>query len=350
MKKEITVEDMHCINEILVKSADKKQFNNNWKISIPTELDSWNKIRQNPSLDKSNEFINDLFSTYRSEKLSSYKKIFDYAFENNIDLFSSFNELRVSPPTSRFDKYPEYLDLIHYVYQKNYYLDNHDFSIYFNVYDKPTKTNIAAQIKLLPALDLSEKSFDIYCKLFDNYFSLVSIPNIEEQKKIKSIFDIFKDKDFFSNRMEQHQKFYPSLLIVEELSDLQEDTYFSKRFCFGAGSRISTLQTQLENSLTFIYNSVFSELTEKEILKDYTAHLEQGYFYLYLFSDNQKTLDNLGLAVNAFHKEIQPFLQNNTESQEYYSKLFESIALGERLAQKASSEMTNKAKSVKNKI
>ena len=58
MKKEITLAHMHHINELLIKGADKKQFNKNWEIPIPTELDFWNKVRENPSLEKSNEFIN----------------------------------------------------------------------------------------------------------------------------------------------------------------------------------------------------------------------------------------------------------------------------------------------------
>ena len=256
MKKEITLAHMHHINELLIKGADKKQFNKNWEISIPSELDFWNKVRENPSLEKSNEFINNLFSSYRMEKLSSYKKIFDYTFSENIDLFSIFHDLRVKP-SACFHKYPEYLDLINYVYKKNYYLPGHDFSPYFNAYDKPTKTSIASQIKLLPSLDSSEKSFDIYCTLFNDYLTLVPSIAVEEQKKIQSLFLKFKDCNFFNAKAEKHQKFYPSLLELEELSDYQEDNYFSKRFCFGADSRIVTLKTDIENSLP-IFIMLFS--------------------------------------------------------------------------------------------
>lgn len=348
MKKEITLAHMHHINELLIKGADKKQFNKNWEISIPSELDFWNKVRENPSLEKSNEFINNLFSSYRMEKLSSYKKIFDYTFSENIDLFSVFHDLRVKP-SARFHKYPEYLDLINYVYQKNYYLPGHDFSPYFNAYDKPTKTSIASQVKLLPSLDSSEKSFDIYCTLFNDYLTLVPSIAVEEQKKIQSLFLKFKDCNFFNAKAEKHQRFYPSLLELEELSDYQEDNYFSKRFCFGADSRIVTLKTDIENSLTYIYNVVFNDLKEKELVQDFTTLLEQGYFYLYVFCDNQSKLDNVGRAVKSFHKEIQPYLQNNTESEDYYIKLFHTIFLAEKLSSKNSNENNKIIKPISNK-
>lgn len=331
----ITVKEMNQINEILLTASKNKQFANDWEIKIPTHLDFWNNVRKNPDLERSNDFLNDLFGRYRIDRLSAYKKVFDFAQENNIDLLSIFDELRVKIPGARFDRYPEYLDFINYVYQKDYFSPNHDFSVYFNKFHKPTKNNIASQVKLLASLDDSKKSFDIYCKLFDSFLTLVPSLTQEDQKDIQKLFLKFQHQDFFTSQATSHQKFYPSLLEVENISEIQEDTYFSKRFCLSASHRVETLAKAIDNSLTFIYNNVFQDLRDKEIVSDFYTFSEQGSFYLYVFTDNEKRLKHIAKAVHAFHEEIQSFLQNNTESEDYYIKLFQTISLAEKLLSNA---------------
>lgn len=335
MKNLITIEEMNQINTILLTGSQNKQYVGvEWIVKIPGDLDFWN--RPQDSQQKSNQFFNDLFSSYRSEKLSTYKKVFDFAHKNDIDLFSIFNDLRFHAENSGFSRYPEYLDLIHYVYQKNYFQPGHDFSIYFNQFNKPTKTNIAAQVKLLDTLDSSEKSFHIYCKLFESFLKLVPYPDVNEQENIQKLFLKFEHEPFFKTFSEAHQKFYPSLLQVECLSDIQEDDYYSKRFCFSANHRVSTLVEAIDNSLTFIYNNVFTYLKEKESVADYYTFSEQGFFYLYVFTTEPEQLNLIGKTVNTFHNEIQSFLQNNTASEDYYIKLFDTLCLAEKLASKES--------------
>ena len=64
------------INVILKEHSHKKNYSNmSWTVNLNDNYDF---------------YYYDLFSRYRSEKLSAYKKIFDYCHDNNIDLFQSF--------------------------------------------------------------------------------------------------------------------------------------------------------------------------------------------------------------------------------------------------------------------
>lgn len=333
MKTILTLQDMQDINNILSNAQPPSGFTNNWSIKIPGDLDFWSRPRANPDLDKSYEFTHDLFIYYKANKLSTYKKIFDFTFNKDIDLFTIFHHLLVSKKLN-YQHSPEYMDLINYVYQKKYFQPGHDFSDYFNQFIKPTKTNISSQIKLLPCLDTSEKSFDIYCKLFDNYLTIQPYPDNNEQENMKNLFAKFKDQDFFVSRKESHEKFYPSLLKVDKVSELQEDDYFSKRFCLSSDHRISTLAKTIENNLEFIYNVVFTDLKEKELVSDFYTFNEQGSFYLYVFTEQSRQLQILGKTIKIFHNEIQGFLQNNTEKEQYYIKLFAALSLAEKLTSK----------------
>lgn len=135
-------------------------------------------------------------------------------------------------------------------------------------------------------------------------------------------------------------------LTIDSLSDLQEDSYFSKRFCLDISSfnilnknyyqhNVSTLENTVGNSLNYIYNNLFTTLKETDVLQDYYTFVEQGHFYCYLFSNDISRLHMIGLAVKSFHKEIQPFLLDNTESEFYYSKLFDTILLTTKLENKS---------------
>lgn len=344
MRHEITLNEMHEINLIINHVG--------WKINIPLDTNDFGPLRENLELDKSNQFINDLFSCYRSEKLSVYKKIFNYCFQNNIDLLSTFTKLRVTNTRSHYFRYPEYLDLINYCYQKNLFLPGHDFSVYFTSFLKPTKTNVLARVKLLSAFstDISEKSFNLYCSVFNDYLKVEPIIPVTFQTTIQKMFSQFDNQDFFITRSNEHDKFYPSLLIVDNLSNVQKDSFFSKRFCFEAQHSISTVTKNLENSLEFIYNTVFNNLKDKDVIQDYYTSLEQGSFYLYVFSNDSKKIENIGYAVKAFHKEIQPFLQNNSESEYYYEKLFDTIFLTEKLSNNPHSVVSQKDNLKKKKI
>ncbi|MBY0539917.1 MAG: hypothetical protein K2P52_00680 [Campylobacterales bacterium] len=334
MRTILTLQDMQDINQILSEATSPSQFVHQWDIKIPDEVDFKNQPRTHPELEKSFEFTHDLFVYYKSNKLSTYKKVFDFAFHNDIDLFTIFHNLVFQSHKLNYKNMPEYLDLINYVYQKNYFQPGHDFSVYFNQFNKPTNTNISAQIKLLTALDNSEKSFDIYCKLFDSDLRICPYPDNNRQEKIKNLFKKFEQQDFFVSKKESHEKFYPNLLQFQTLSQLQEDDYFSKRFCFSSDHRVSTLAKNIENSLSFIYNLVFDDLKERQLLADFYTFNEQGSFYLYVFTDTPESLKHLGKTIGSFHSEIQGFLQNNSETHDYYIKLFNSISLAEKLASK----------------
>lgn len=331
--KILTNNDMIYINQLLIDSSAKKRLNNpcfktSW--SVPLEALSSDT---NPLI-KSNNFLNTLFSSYRLEKLSVYKKIFDYSYDNKIDLISIFKELRVTNTKSQYKLYPEYLDLINYAYKKNYFQLNHDFSTYFCSFDKPTKTNINARVILLEAFsnDFTEKSFNLHCSVFKDYLKISPSISYSEQEAIKKMFLKFDKQNFYLSRSNEHKIFYPSLLNIDRLSEVQEDSFLSKRFCFTAQHTITTLQTKLQDSLNYIYNNVFTQLKEKNIIQDYYTLLEQGSFYLYVFTNDSVKLESIGRTVKFFHQEIQPFLQNNTESDLYYFKLFDTFLLTDKLS------------------
>lgn len=337
MRTILTLQDMQHINTILSESSSASSFVNKWEINIPGELNFRNQPRTSPELEKSNEFIHDLFVFYKKDKLKAYQKIFDFCHTKQIDLLSCFDNSVYKSLAGD----PDLFDLFSYAYEHNYCSSDHDFSIYFNKLQHPNKNNIFQQIKLLPALDNSEKSFSIFCTLFDNYLNIVNYPDIKEQEHIQHLFKKFEQQPFFKEDSSLHEKFYPSLLHVGQLSDLQEDDYFSKRFCLSSGHRVSTLEKNIENNLTYIYNVVFQDLKEKDLIADFHTFSEQRSFYLYVFTQTPETLNHLGKTIRSFHTEIQPFLQNNNQEEDYYIKLFHTISLAEKLANKPRTSLEN---------
>lgn len=332
MRTILNLNDMQEINKILSQSSSASSFVNKWEINIPGDLNFRNQPRVNPELEKSNEFVHDFFIyyNYKQDKLSAYKKVFDFCFKNNIDLLTCFDNAVYKSLAGS----PDLFDLFSYAYENKYFKPNHDFSIYFNKLQQPTRQTLIEEMKLLPALDDSQKSFLIYTQLFDNYLTLVNNIGLPEQEKIKNLFQRFEHQPFFHEYHDFHEKFYPGLLKVGQLSDLQEDDYYSKRFCLGSYHKISTLSKNIENNLNFIYNVVLNNVKEKDLLSDFYTFKEQGSFYLYVFTETPEQLQLVGKTIKSFHNEIQGFLQNNTETEDYYIKLFNTISLAEKLANK----------------
>lgn len=318
------------INIILKEYSDKKNYNNiSWTVNVTDDYD---------------DYYNDLFGRYRSEKLSAYKKVFDYCYENKIDLFQSFYDACfINKKKIIIGRYPEFLDLINYCVQKKYCSDNIDFSKFINIYMKTTKSNFSGQFKLLDKLDLSESSLNIYLKLFKSAVSYLGNFDVEFQHQIKEKLDKFGNQSFYSNNINKIQEFYPDLLDLSTPS-IQEDEYLSKRFCFDFSNPVQSLQSKIENNLKYIYDSVFSSLSEKEIISDYYSFSEQGSFYLYVFSDNQNSINKISKTVREFHKEISEFLKDNSQSQDYYLKLFDSISLDVKLQENKNESLLNNIK------
>jgi len=324
------------INVILKEHSDKKNYNSvSWTVKLNDNYDF---------------YYYDLFSRYRSEKLSAYKKIFDYCHDNNIDLFQSFYDACfLNKNKVNIGRYPEFLDFINYCVQKKYCSDNIDFSKFINIYMKTTKSNFSGQFKLLDKLDLSENSLNIYLKLFKSAVSYLGNFDIDTQHKIKEKLDKFENQSFYSKNINKIQEFYPDLLDLSTPS-IQEDEYLSKRFCFDFSNPVQSLQSKIENNLKYIYDSVFSSLSEKEIISDYYSFSEQGSFYLYIFSDNENSINKISKTVREFHKEISEFLKDNSQSQDYYLKLFESISLDIKLQQNKNESFPKNGKSKSLKI
>lgn len=308
--------DKEQINLILDEHSKKKSFNSvKWTVNENNET----------------YYYFSLFSSYRAEKLSAYKKIFDYCNQKGIDLFQSFHDACfVNNPKVAIHRYPEFLDLINYVVQKKYFNDSIDFSKFFNIYSKTTKSNFNSQFKLLDVLDLSEKSLKIYLNLFKNAVSYLGKFDNEFQSKIKKKFDLFQNESFYSNYLTKIQEYYPNLLEVSD-TNFQEDNYLSKRFCLDFSNPVNSLQEKLKNNLEYIYGSVFSERKDRDLISDFYSFSEQNCFYLYIFSDNQQILNQTSKALQQFHNEISEFLKDNSQTQDYYSKLFDAIYLDSKL-------------------
>ena len=309
------------INQILKNFAEQKKVKYDWIIDFNQEVKEYDFYRQ-------------LFTSYRHEKLKAYKKIFDYCYSQNIDLFQFFHQIFcIHHPNKILSNNSELLDLIPYVIQKKYSPLNYDFSVFFNIYYKTTKTNYLAQYKLLPYLDKSEKSLLIHIQLFQNYLKTFPMFSVEEQKNIQKIFEPFQQYDFYQKYLLKIQNFYPSLLQVKNISAFEQNSFFSKKISLSYHSEIPKMEEILKNNIENIYETIFTKRKQDNMLDDFVCISQNGYFLLYLFSNQNELLYTTTQALEKFHQNIQLELQlqSNPKEQDYYIKLFDSLYLEESL-------------------
>lgn len=319
------------INQILQNEILKKNKNynlENWKITYETTQDK-------------TKFYFSLFANYRPEKLTAFKKIFDYCYSNKIDLFQIFYETCVINKKYRLNLYPEYLDFIYYSINKNYCHKNYDFSVFFNIYLKTTKTNYLAQYKLLPFLDKSEKSLFIHIRLFENYLKSFPMFSLEEQKEIQSIFKSFEYQDFYPKYITQIQNLYPLLIKSKEVSQFQEESFFSKKIQLSYYHDIPRLKDMIKNNLINIYETIFTIHKEKKMIEDFICQCDEKNVYLYLFDSDSQRLEKNLKTIQIFHQEIQLSLQES-QSNDYHQKLYDYFYLSELLENKNTIKNTTK--------
>ncbi len=306
------------INQILKKFSEQKNIHYNWTINFTPEV-------------KEYDFYYQLFTSYQRKKLTAYKKIFDYCYSQNIDLFQFFHQIFCINKPKLLGRFSELLELIPYIIQKKYSPLNYDFSSFFNIYLKTTKTNYLSQYKLLPYLDKSEKSLLIHIKLFQNYLFYFPMFSIEEQKNIQKIFEPFQQYDFYQKYLLKIQNFYPSLLQVQNVSAFEENSFFSKKISLSYHSEIQKMEELLKNNIEDIYETIFTKRKQDNMIDDFVCVSQNGYFSLYLFSNQNELLETTTKAIEKFHQNIQLELQSNFQKRDDYIKFFETIFLEESL-------------------
>lgn len=319
------------INQILQNEILKKNKN--------YHLDHW-EVNYDTTQDKTKFYFN-LFASYRPEKLTAFKKIFDYCYSNKIDFFQIFHETCVVNKKYRLNLYPEYLDFIYYSIKKNYCPRNYDFSVFFNIYPKTTKTNYLAQYKLLPFLDRSEKSLMIHIRLFENYLKNFPMFSLEEQKEIQSIFQSFEHQNFYPKYISQIQNLYPLLIKTEELSQFQEKSFFSKKIQLSYYHEIPRLEDMIKNNLINIYETILTTHKEKKLIDDFICQYDEKNFYVYLFDSDPQRLEKNLKTLQSFHQKIQLSLKES-HSNDYYQKLYDYLYLSELLENKNTIKNTTK--------
>ena len=330
MQKQFTKNDTDYINSILDSAHEKYKGWASWSIYSDNIIGIIGTNNIQDFLDNPGGYLfqRTLMEKFHPIKLPVYKKIIDFSYSKNIPILELLDENKYGKPL--FTNYI-YLDLIIYGMKKNYFPENHDFYKYFKNTFSENKTKFQSLLKISTYLPDNEEKFNCLLNLLNRYSKIKPKFSDDEQIEFKSIFDKFSEFPIYKEKLLEHQNFYPSLLKFEQFAEYQENDFLSKRFCFDFSNRIPTLETQIENSLTYIYCNIFDSLLEKQILDDYYHLVEDKIFYLYAFSSSSENLSKLSKSVKSFHKEIQPYLQDNNQEHFFYEKMFDMISLSNKL-------------------